>query len=501
MEFLWTPKVRDNPYNFVRYAFKWGEPGPLERFKGPREWQKEELLKIAEHIDQNHEKIRKGDPPTTYKSATVSGRGPGKSALVSWLALWMMSCIRGSTTIITANTDAQISDKTFGEIGNWHTLMINRFFFERTQKAITPAKWYKELLEQKLDIGCDYHYANGVLWNEESPGDFVGAHSQKGMLVLFDEASSIPENIWVAARGFFTDLTPYRFWLSFSNPRSNTGAFYECFHTDRDQWHTRKIDSRSVEGLDKAEYEEIIKKYGADSDEARIEVYGEFPHQGDNQFISRGLVTDAVCRELERIDDYAPLLMGVDIARYGDDSTVVWIRKGRDARSFPPVILKKRDNMFVANKIAELIENFDPEGVFIDAGGGSGVIDRLREMGYTVFEVNFGSSAEDSQYFDRRTELWGKMREWLGGAMLPNDKELIDDLCSPEYLYMGKEQKLKLESKESMKKRGIHSPDRADALAVTFDRPIASHMSKAAKKGVHRSNRKAKGVGCDVEFD
>lgn len=486
-------------------AFPWGEKKtPLEGVDGPRTWQKEVLLQVADFIKENKRLIKEGRPPKTMKLAVSSGRGIGKSTLVAWLTLWQLSCQIGSTVILTANTDSQLTNKTFSEIGIWLTMAVNSYWFDRIQKGVMPAEWLVKAMKEQLKVDNQYYYAKGELWNEDNPDAFAGAHNRAGMMVIFDEASGIPQPIWTVTEGFFTELSPYRFWFCFSNPRSNTGPFYDCFHEHREFWKTRQIDSRTVEGTDKQTYDEIIRKYGQDSREARVEVLGEFPAQGDKQFISRSIIEAAVHRELDRLDDHAALVMGVDPARFGDDSTVIRFRQGRDARSWPAITLKGADNMQVANKCAELIEKFNPDGVFIDAGAGSGVIDRLREMGYHVYEVIFGSASEDPTYFDHRTELWARMRDWLRGAMISDqseeDKKLIKDLAGPEYEFMGREEKIKLEAKEKMKKRKLPSPDNADALAVTFHVQLAKKTLLAARKGVHRSSRKAKGVGSDVDF-
>lgn len=500
---MWV--LKDDPYKWVLFTFPWNKPRtPLEGIHGPREWQKEELLEVGKFIRENKQRIAEGKDPETYKCAISSGRGPGKSTLVAWLTLWQLSCQLGSTIILTANTDAQLTNKTFGEVGKWLTMAINNYWFERIQKGVMPADWFSRVLKDQLKIDNQYYYAKGELWNEDAPDSFAGAHNPAGMMLVYDEASGIPAPIWTVSRGFFTERCAYKFWFCFSNPRSNTGPFFDAFHEDSQYWRTRKIDARTVEGLDQGVFNEIIEKYGEDSREARVEVRGEFPVQGDRQFISRSVVNDAARRELDRIDDYAPLCMGVDPARFGDDSTVIRFRKGRDARSFPPVVMKGADNMVVANKCAELIEKFNPDGVFIDSGAGAGIIDRLKEMGYHVFEVQFGSVAEDEQWFDHRTELWARMRDWLPGAMIgyqtDYDKKLVEDLVAPEFEVMGREQKVKLESKEKMKKRGYKSPDNADALAVTFHAKVARKDWTAARKSLHRQGRKARGVGSDVNF-
>lgn len=502
MDMLFDPYFADNPYNFVMEVFPWGVKNtPLELKKGPKAWQKEELLKIADHIVSNRKKVAAGLNPEVYKLAVASGRGIGKSALVSWLSLWNISCHFGSTTIVSANTANQLTNFTFAEIGKWFTLLPNKFWFERMQTMIRPAPWLAEQMADKVSTDNVYNYIDGRLWNEDDPHSFAGGHNEKGMMVIFDEASGIPESIWSVTRGFFTEVSVYRFLVALGNPRSNSGPFFDCFYSDTiKEWHSRQINALEVEDTDKSELQKYIDKYGIDSREARIEVRGEFPQQGDRQFISRGAVADACDRALDRQDDEAALVVGVDVARFGDDDTVIFCRRGRDARSFPPIVMKGADNMEVANRIAHLIDTHNPDAVFIDAGAGSGVIDRLKELGYKVQEVNFGSASTEPQFYDHRTEMWSKMKDWINGAMLNFDhRELCEQLCWPEYEFLGREAKIKLESKEKMKKRKLKSPDYADALAVTFHAPVARRDISASRKSV----RKAKtygGVGADIEF-
>lgn len=182
---------------FVMAAFPWGVVGsPLEHQAGPRQWQKEELLQVAAFIKRNKELMSLGLPPERYQSATVSGRGPGKSTLVAWLNLWMMSCVLGSTSIVTANTDAQLTNKTFAEIGKWHAMMINHYWFERVQRGITPAPWFSKALKDDFQIDSQYYYIKGELWNDDNPDAFVGVHNPLGVMLTFDEASGIPQKIW-----------------------------------------------------------------------------------------------------------------------------------------------------------------------------------------------------------------------------------------------------------------------------------------------------------------
>lgn len=494
---LWSPDIADSPYRFVMYAFPWGKKGtPLAGHKGPRKWQIEEMLRIEEHIKMNRARVAKGEVPIVYKSATASGRGVGKSALVAWLNIWFQSCVLGSSAVTTANTGDQLKTKTWAELAKWHTLSINSHWFERTTLGLVPQQWFLDQVEKTFGISSGYYYAKAMVWQEENTGSFAGLHNPHGVLLLFDEASGIPAAIWEVAEGFFTDIALHRYWFCFSNPRQNTGTFYECFHKNRDYWFRRNLDSRAVEGSDIAYLNGIVERYGEHSDAARVEVKGEFPSQGDNQFIARDSVEEAAERETLP-DHHAGLIMGVDVARFGDDTTVIWFRRGRDARSIPAIKLKGKDNMQVANECAFWIDEHRPDAVCVDAGNGTGVIDRLREMGYKVKEVWFGAKAGQEEWADTRTELWAEMREWLKGGCIPNDSDLKADLVGPEYGF-DKLERIKLESKEKMKKRGVHSPDSGDALAVTFATKVARSDIRASKKSGGGGNKKAHGIDFDV---
>lgn len=475
-----------DPLGFALYAFPWGVKNtPLAQMDGPRSWQRGEFERLGEHLLLDREKMKIGLPPSPVYLAISSGRGIGKSAWLAMLDMWVMSCWLGATTIVTANTEKQLVSRTMAELGKWHTMSINSHWFDKSSTALRPHKWFSELLSQQLKIDTQYYYVDAQSWSEENPDAFAGAHSQIGMCVQFDEASGIPDPIWQVTEGFFTDLAPLRLWLAISNPRRNTGRFFECFHKDRAFWQTRYVDSRSVEGVDAGVYQRIADKYGEDHDVTRVEVKGEFPRTGSNQFIGRELVESAAHREVEE-DGGAPLLMGVDVARFGDDESVVRFRRGRDARTYPPFKFRGLNTMDLSNEVAGLIERFNPDAVFVDGGGvGGGVVDRLKQMGYRVVEVQSGERAHDpDKYLNKRAEMWGELREWIVYGCIDADQALIDDLTGPEYSLALKGQ-IKLETKDSMKKRGLASPDDADALALTFAEPIArsdSHLMRARKR-------------------
>jgi len=465
---LWGPQIKDDPEAFVLLAFPWGQANtPLERFDGPRKWQRRVLRMLRDHIAANRGQVEMD----TLRAAVSSGRGIGKSALVSWLILWMLTTRIGSTVMVSANSEAQLRGVTWGELTKWAAMAINSHWWEISATKLVPAQWLTQIVERDLKKGTRYWAAEGRLWSEENPDAYAGTHNMDGMMLIFDEASGIADAIWPVGAGFFTENILDRYWFAFSNPRKNTGYFFECFHGKRDFWKTMQIDARTVEGTDPRVYQQIIDEYGEDSPQARVEVYGEFPAQGEDQFIAPRLVEDAEKRPAWK-DPSAPIVLGVDPARSGADSTVIVARQGRDLLAIRRY--RGDDTMTVVGHVIEAIEDFQPALTVIDEGGlGYGILDRLVEQRYKVRGVNFGWKAKSSvMWGNKRAELWGTMREWLKTASIPKDRQLKTDLTGPK-VKPDSSGTVYLESKKDMKARGLASPDAADALACTFAFPLA----------------------------
>lgn len=490
LSWMLSPGVYLSPLRFAMQAYDWGK-GDLRKFKGPRKWQQDIMLEIEEYLK---DALAKGKDTNSisedfYRHAVASGRGPGKSALIGMLSHWFMSTRIGGSTWVAANGAPQLQTKTFPEIAKWVSRGINREFFDINAMSIQPTKWFKEYIESPLGLAKStrYYYISGQLWSEENPDGFAGAHNYDGEFAIFDEASGIPDKIWTVQEGVFTEDIPDRFWLVFSNPRKTSGSFFECFHKNRELWRTTQIDSRSVEGISKTTYDNIIQQWGEDSNEARVEVYGQFPNVGDEQFIGTGIVSEAILRD-KYDDDAAPLVIGVDVARFGADKTCIAVRRGRDLVSVSKY--SGFDTMQVVGKVIEAVERWQPDMTVIDEGGlGSGVVDRLSEQRYKVRGVNFGWKANSVAYANKRAEMWGTMREWLktasigsAGANAPQENSYLKaELCGPEYKVTSNGA-IQLESKDSMKKRGMASPDVADALALTFAYPVANRAASKMLK-------------------
>jgi len=511
----------NDPLAFVLYAYPWGVEGtPLAKIKGPRTWQREVLEEIRDHTQKQEFNFENDweDLLEVFQEAIASGRGIGKSALFGWIAHWHVSCHIGASVVVTANTESQLRNKTFPEFGRWVGMAINSHWFEIDSMKIYPRDWISKIVNDQLKINPMYWTISGINWSEENPDAFAGTHNAYGLMVLYDESSGIPAAIWDVTEGFFTELNAYRYWLAFSNPRRNAGAYYDRFHKAayKKYWLTKQIDARTVGGTDQRIYQKIIDTKGADSDEARVEVYGQFPESSEDQFISNLVVRAAQNRVIDVFDDTEPLIMGVDPAPRG--RTAIRFRQGRDARSIPPTILNGKDNNEIADTIVRLINKYDPDGIAVDAGMGTGVIDNLKKRKVKVFEVWMGTAAEnkEGEFATLGTELWGALRDWLpGGCIDAEDKSqyklnsgkdddpalrLFNDLTARTWKYFGREDGKKiLTSKKDMAKDGIPSPDDGDALALTFYPKVPRRMKRVAGRSVASQPKIAAGVGeCEI---
>ncbi len=294
-------------------------------------------------------------------------------------------------------------------------------------------------------------------------------------MLVFDEASAIPDVIWEVSEGALTDSDTEIVWCAFGNPTRNTGRFRECFGRFRHRWTTRQIDSRTAAMTNKAQLNAWVEDYGEDSDFVRVRVRGVFPRAGSCQFIPSDLVSLARGREL-RPDQYSlmPRVLSVDVARFGDDQSVITRRQG--LQCFPQQKLRGVDTMTLAGIVAQVCHEWQPDEVFIDGVGvGAGVVDRLRQLGFHVTDAQAGMRAlNPAKYANRRAEMWSAVKDWLAqGGSIPDDPELEADLTGLEYSFAASGA-LQLEKKEDAKKRGLSSPDCADSLALGFFGPAVT---------------------------
>jgi hypothetical protein len=470
-----------DPLRFVHTAFAWGE-GELAGHEGPDAWQRDILTAIRDGLVT---------PAQAMRIAVTSGHGIGKSALVSWLILWALATREDTRGVVTANTESQLKTKTWAELVKWHRLSVFQPWFVHTSTALYAAD---PAHEQTWRI-------DAVPWSKANPAAFAGLHNQgKRLLLVFDEASEIDDMIWEVAEGALTDADTEILWVAFGNPTRNSGRFRECFGRFRHRWVTRRVDSRSARMTNKELLNQWVSDYGEDSDFVRVRVKGDFPRAGSMQLIPSDSIEAATKRDAAGTI-FDPLVLAVDVARFGDDQSVIAWRRGRDGRALPWERHRGLDTMQLAARVAVLADQHRPDALFVDETGvGGGVVDRLRQLGHGVIGVQFGGKSDGTvngeQVANKRAEMWCRMREWLkSGGAIPDDHELAADLGCVEYGYTIHNEIL-LEKKDDMKKRGLGSPDAGDALALTFAYPVARQVH-----GQHRFNGRFNGESAVVPSD
>lgn len=471
----WVASTYADPLAFVLGAFPWGEPGgPLERYAGPDTWQREFLEGIGAEVAHNG--FNGIDPVPPVRRAVSSGHGIGKSTIVAMLVCWLMSTRPHCRGTLTANTITQLQTKTWASVRTWLRRCITGHWFEiNSERMFHPAyaeSWFCALQSSR----------------EENSEAFAGQHAaDSSSWYIFDEASAIADKISEVAEGGLTDGEP--FFFKFGNATRNTGDFHRCaFGAGRDRWHPVIIDSRTSAFTNKAEIAEWVKEHGEDSDFVRVRVRGLPPSASDAQFIDQAAVSAAQGRQPHLIGT-EPLVCGLDISRGGSDNAVFRFRRGNDARSIPAIRVpgeKTRDSMLLVTMAADILDRrFDGQQVaalFIDETGVGGPIgDRLRQLGRrNVWGVQFGGESPERQYANMRAYIWGKGRDWLrAGGCIDPAPVLESDLTGPGY-HFDKQDRYVLESKESMKKRGLASPDDGDALMLTFAAPVAPVVQATA---------------------
>lgn len=466
----WVGSTFADPLAFVLGAFEWGEPGTaLEHEPGPDAWQIDVLTAIGEAVKKNN--FNGSDPVRPIRIAVSSGHGVGKSALTAWLILWIMSTRPGAQGSITANTQTQLETKTWAALRKWAKQCITAHWFNINTEKINyigrPEDWFGARQSSK----------------EENSEAFAGQHAKTSTsFYFFDEASGIPDAIFTVAEGGLTDGEPMEFM--FGNCTQSTGKFYRvCFGSDKSRWHVVVVDSRTSRLTNKAQIAEWLQDYGEDSDFFRVRVRGLPPRASDAQFIDHGRIIDAQKRKVVVLAD-EPLVAGCDLAWGGEDSNVIRFRCGKDARSIPAIRIPgefTRDPAVLTTRLADVLRGtYDVQGVkkkvamlFLDSAGIAGAIgSRLRALGFTnVLEVNFGSDSPSDKCRFMRDYMWWMGKEWLLSGAIDDTPRLESDLLGPG-IRTDQRQRVWLESKEDMKKRGLNSPDDGDALMLTFAQPV-----------------------------
>jgi hypothetical protein len=457
-----------DPVRWAHLAYDWGH-GELAGYDGPREWQAEMLAEIRDHLQS---------PATRHQPlmvARASGHGIGKSAGIGMVVNWALSTCEDTKVVITANTDTQLRTKTAPEVGKWQRLAITSHWLD-VQATSVAARDKDHAKTWRADF---------VPWSEHNTEAFAGLHNKgKRIVLIFDEASAIADKVWEVAEGALTDEGTEIIWLAFGNPTRNVGRFRECFRRFKHRWQAKQIDSRTVEGTNKEQIAKWGVDYGEDSDFFKVRVRGMFPSMSARQFIGEADVAAAYGKVLRREQyEFAPKILTVDPAWEGDDEFAIGLRQGLNFRMLRT--MPKNDNDLVAARvIADLEDEHGADAVFVDAGYGTGIVSAGQGMGRDWTLVWFASASADIGCLNKRAEMWKAARDWLkSGGALPEDQQLRDELQAPEIVPRA-DGKVQIESKKDMKARGVPSPNRADALVLSFAFPVV----KRSPQDAYRNN-------------
>ena len=396
-----------------------------------------------------------------------SGHGTGKSTASSWAMLWFLLLRFPNKIVVTAPTSGQLFDALFAELKRW----IGELPVEISSMLLVKSDRV-ELLAAPSEA-----FISARTSRAETPEALAGVHSDNVMLVV-DEASGVPEQVFEAAAGSMSGHSAVTIMLS--NPTRSSGTFFESQTRLAGSWWTRRwscVDSPlvSTEFVD-----EMRMRYGEESNAFRIRVLGEFPMADDDTIIPFHLIEAATNRDIV-LDEGAPVVWGLDVARFGTDKTALAKRQGNvvtEVSRWQGLDLMQTTGRVKA-EYDGLPSNLRPREIMVDViGMGGGVVDRLRELGLPVRGVNVAESPSmGDTYVNLRAELWFKVRGWLEqrNAKLPKDEQLIAELASIRYAFVSSG-KMKAESKDDMKRRGLPSPDIADAVCLTLASDAATAM-------------------------
>jgi phage terminase large subunit len=422
----------------------------------PEEWQKKALYAVR---DNDRVAIR-------------SGHGIGKTAFLSWLILWWVLTRSPSRIACTANTSSQLSDILWAEVAKWHRCMPDGL---------------KELIEvtsAKVELTGQDSFAVARTARRETPEALQGFHSPN-MLFLVDEASGVDNIIFEVGEGAMS--TEGAKTVMTGNPTRTSGYFYEAFNKMKDSFFTMKVSSQDSTQVGPKFIEDMKVKYGEDSNIFRVRVLGEWPEADDDVVIPLHLLQSAADRD-QVAADTTPVVWGLDVARFGTDKSALCKRKGNVVTE-PIKSWRNKDLMemcgIILNEYETTTWSDRPVEILIDSIGlGAGVVDRLTELDLPVRGINVAESASMGERYGRlRDELWFLGKEWFEArdCTIPDQEELIDDLSKPRFSFLSNG-KLKVEGKDEMKRRGLNSPDLADAFCLTF----ASRASIAKSGSKHK---------------
>lgn len=406
--------------------------------------------------------------PINNRICMKACKGPGKTWLEAVLA-WNFMLTRPYPKIaITSVSEDNLNDNLWPELAH---------LMERSELLRSQFIWNKTRIVHKSKP--EHWFMSARTWSKtadknEQSSTLAGFHGDYVMFII-DEAGDVPDAVAITAEAALASGIETKLIIA-GNPTKLDGPLYRASTVQRDLWKVIEItgdpdDPMRSPRVSKEWAREMINTFGKENPWVLVNVYGKFPPASLNTLLGPDEVKAAMSRAIKPDDLIrSQKRIGVDTARFGDDSTVIFKRQGLQA--FDPIIMRNARSNDIADRVAFEKKHFESEIEFVDGTGGygSGVVDSLLQMGYSPIEVQFAGKAADERFANKRAEMWWNMAEWIKrGGCLPNRPDLIRQLTASTYTM--KNGKFLIEPKEEIKKRLGFSPDEADALALTFAQP------------------------------
>lgn len=402
--------------------------------------------------------------PHKPRIAMKACAGPGKTALLAWMS-WNFLFTRPHPEILaTAISGENLRDNLWKEMEKWRmkSPMLTELFewqAERIFLKASPATWYMAARRWSKSATP-----------EQQGNTLRGLHSDYVMIVV-DESGGIPQSVMATSENIGSSAIEWHI-VQAGNPTHLEGPLYTACTNGRDLWHVVEISGDPDDPMRSPRVSiewarNQIKLYGRDNPWVLVNVFGKFPPASLNALIGPDECAEASRRHL-RIDqyDWAAKILGVDCARFGDDRTVIAQRQG--LASFPMSVMRNAMTQDIGGPLLGIWREWGADACFIDNAMGNGVIDYAKMLDYDPIGVDFGGKPKDPRYVNKRAEMWFNCVEWIrAGAALPPDDELIAELCAPTYTFNAAG-KIIVEPKDDVKARLGRSPDKADALCLTF---------------------------------
>lgn len=399
----------------------------------------------------------------------MSGHGTGKDGFMALIVLWFLYCFPNPKIPVTAPTGHQLKDIVWAEMAKW--IRLSRKHPETGRPVLESLlEWQSDKVYLKEKKGREWFAiarSVNVKGSDEEQAETLAGFHEDFMLFCVTEASGVPDPVYKPIEGAMTGAVNLAILIF--NPTRGRGFAYGTHFGDSARWVTLRWNSEESELVSREHCRGMEEKYGRDSNTYRIRVLGLPPVSASDTLIPWDWIEDAAERDIKPLD-YDPVMLGVDVGAGGDKSVIAQ-RKG--GKIYPLQRYNTQDTMQLVGHVVLKIQGASADATFIDVIGiGKGVYDRGREVARNVFAVDVRKKAASERFFQKRDELWWKLREQFehGTISIPKDKDLMDQLGAIKWEPMESTGKIKVWSKKKLKAQTDleHSPDEADAVCLTY---------------------------------